>query len=144
MRRAFSNLILNAAQATRGLQDREPQVLISTHLELAPGRPRIRVEIRDNGPGVDPDQIPRLFEPFFTTRSAGTGLGLPIVRRIVEQHRGTVEIWPGDTGTCVSVVLPTGPLELPAQEAQPERSADLALAAGDFDPDAPAGGSQPP
>ncbi len=144
LRRAFSNLILNAAQATRGLQDREPQVLISTHLELAPGRPRIRVEIRDNGPGVDPDQIPRLFEPFFTTRSAGTGLGLPIVRRIVEQHRGTVEIWPGDTGTCVSVVLPTGPLELPAQEAQPERSADLALAAGDFDPDAPAGGSQPP
>ena len=112
LRRAFCNLILNGIQATEGIEGRRPELTISTHLELAPDRPKIRVSICDNGRGLDADLAVRAFEPFFTTRAMGTGLGLAIVKRIVEQHDGTVELLPGDvTGTCASVILPTGPME---------------------------------
>ncbi|HVY48725.1 MAG TPA: ATP-binding protein [Minicystis sp.] len=63
--------------------------------------------IADDGPGVDPSILAEIFDPFFTTKAAGTGLGLPIVRKIVDQHGGRVIV---DTqkgaGTTVKVVLP--------------------------------------
>lgn len=111
LRRAFCDLILNGIQSMEGLEGRRPELTVSTHLELAPDRPRIRVSICDNGCGLDPEVVPRAFEPFFTTRAMGTGLGLAIVKRIVEQHDGAVELLPGDiSGTCAIVVLPTGPM----------------------------------
>lgn len=71
------------------------------------GRPAVRVSVRDNGPGVDPQTVPTLLEPFFTTKPKGTGLGLSVVRRTVEAHGGQVEIitQPGQ-GFEVSLVLP--------------------------------------
>jgi signal transduction histidine kinase len=67
------------------------------------------VEVRDNGPGVSEADRTRIFEPFATTKSAGTGLGLPIARRIVEAHAGTltIESTPG-TETVFRVELPVG------------------------------------
>ncbi|HXQ50499.1 MAG TPA: ATP-binding protein [Stellaceae bacterium] len=103
-RRVIINLIENAAQA-----------LFET--EAAGGQRRITVStastdmteisIEDNGPGIPPDVLPRIFEPLFSTKSFGTGLGLPTVKQIVEQHDGTVAIAsdPG-CGACVRIRLP--------------------------------------
>ncbi len=68
----------------------------------------VTIEIRDTGPGIPPENLERVFQPFFTTKHKGTGLGLAICKRIVEQHRGTIEIasLPGK-GTTVIVTLPT-------------------------------------
>jgi signal transduction histidine kinase len=60
---------------------------------------RYVVEVLDEGPGIPADALPHIFEPFFTTREKGTGLGLPLARKLLEAHRGTlsVESKPGRT-----------------------------------------------
>ena len=100
MRSAIINLVLNAVQAMPegGLLD------VSTSL----GERNLHLEIRDTGIGMTDDQIQHLFEPFYTTKSQGLGLGMPYAKRIVEQHHGTigVESRPG-LGTCITVDIPT-------------------------------------
>ncbi len=67
----------------------------------------VEVTVEDTGPGLSPEAAARLFEPFFTTKPAGTGLGLPVVKRIVEQHGGDIRIRPGeDGGTVATFTLP--------------------------------------
>jgi PAS domain S-box-containing protein len=111
LRQVFSNLLVNAVQATEGIEDCVAEIHISTHLELGTDRPRIRVEFRDNGCGVEAGQEEKLFEPFYTTRAKGTGLGLAIVDRIIRQHHGSVHLESaGKRGTRAVVVLPTGPI----------------------------------
>lgn len=111
LRQAFTNLIINALQATEDT-DQTPVIRVRACLELCGPPPKIRVEICDNGPGIDPEQAEKLFEPFYTTRATGTGLGLAIVKRILDQHHGAVSLGPGDSGgTCATVILPTGPIE---------------------------------
>jgi len=68
----------------------------------------VAVEIADNGPGIPPDVLPRILEPFFTTKEPGvdTGLGLHVSNNIVLKHRGKIDVdsKPGDT--CFTVILP--------------------------------------
>jgi len=111
LRQVFSNLIMNAIESTEEIH-RQPHILIRTGVVLEEGvAPKVRIEIFDNGPGVDPSQKEKLFEPFFTTRAKGTGLGLPIVKRIVKQHQGSIDLVPAPGGgTCAIVVFPTGPI----------------------------------
>ena len=68
---------------------------------------RIRVEVSDTGPGIGRDEISRIFDPYFTTKSSGTGLGLAVVHKVVKAHGGElqVESVPGK-GTAVSILLP--------------------------------------
>ena len=68
---------------------------------------RLVLSIRDTGGGIPPDVLPRIFEPLFSTKGFGVGLGLSIVKGIVEQHGGTIEITsePG-RGTTAVVRLP--------------------------------------
>jgi two-component system sensor histidine kinase HydH len=98
------NLLVNAIQA---MPHAGGAVRIrATVLETEAGR-YARVDVADNGPGMTQEIAARVFEPFFTTRAAGTGLGLPVVKRIVEAHRGRVELrtQPG-SGAVFSVDLP--------------------------------------
>jgi two-component system nitrogen regulation sensor histidine kinase GlnL len=70
----------------------------------------LRVEIADQGSGIDPAASQRIFEPFFTTKPRGTGLGLAISHRIVSEHGGTIRAEPNrPTGTVVTVTLPVVP-----------------------------------
>jgi len=98
----IANLCRNAVEA---LGTREPPRRL--RVRCAPEQGAGVVEVRDNGPGIPADELPRVFEPFRTTKSSGTGLGLPIARRIVDAHGGrvAVESEPG-TNTVFRVELP--------------------------------------
>ncbi len=56
------------------------------------GADRLRLEVEDSGPGIRPDQLRRIFDLFFTTKSSGTGMGLAVARKIVERHVGTITV----------------------------------------------------
>lgn len=95
----FFNVVLNAIQ----VQADTGRVEVAT--EASDGQ--VRVRVRDAGPGIPDDVLEHIFEPFFTTRAKGTGLGLAIVRKIVEGHRGTVDVETEvGRGTTVVVSFP--------------------------------------
>ena len=110
LHRVVFNLVLNAVQAARSA----PRVTVEVGVP-APGdvpqsvvieAPRLLV-VRDEGPGVSADILPHLFEPFVTGRTGGTGLGLPIVERAVQAHRGHIFCDSvAGRGTTFSVYLP--------------------------------------
>ena len=70
----------------------------------------IKIEISDNGHGINPQDIDHIFDPFFTTKMSGAGMGLPLTRKIIESHQGTISIenLPDLQGVRATVVLPTG------------------------------------
>ena len=99
MRTVFLNLLLNAAQAS-GASGRITVTIAADDLAAT-------IAVTDDGPGIPADVRPRIFEPFFTTKHRGTGLGLPTARRVVERHRGTIDVeCPAAGGTTVTVTLP--------------------------------------
>jgi len=86
LRQVIHNLLRNGEDALEGLEAAE--IRITTERE---GR-WLRLVIADNGPGFPVDLLPRIFEPYVTTKARGTGLGLPIVKKIVDEHLGRIEI----------------------------------------------------
>jgi PAS domain S-box-containing protein len=84
----FQNLIENAIQHS----PEEGTVTVTAALEAGPAGPQLRATVEDEGPGFRPEDLSRVFEPFFTRRRGGTGLGLSIVHRILEQHGGTARV----------------------------------------------------
>lgn len=97
--RAFLNVLINASQAIDQAGRIEVKVLEE------PGR--YRVEIQDSGSGISEENMKRIFNPFFTTKEKGSGLGLSIVRKIVEAHRGSIRIESAEgKGTKVEISLP--------------------------------------
>ncbi len=111
LRRAFHNLFLNASQARNG---KGLEVRVSGTLEE---KRTVRLEVADNGPGIPPEVLPRIFTPFFTTRPDGTGLGLPLVQKAIVSHDGSIEVASQiGLGTRFVIRLPlTGPPENPAR-----------------------------
>lgn len=105
-REVFLNLLLNAAQAMQGRG--RIRVLIAADPSGC------HVSIADEGPGIPPELLPRVCEPFYSTRSRGTGLGLSIARRVVLEHGGVITITcPPEGGTTVRIVLPRVVLQQP-------------------------------
>jgi len=106
----FNNLLSNAIQAATDI-DKKPNIIVKTSVVFTNSTPKIQIEIIDNGPGVDASHSEKLFDPFYTTRAKGTGLGLPIVKRIIDQHNGTIRLFKVEngSGTCSYVILPTNP-----------------------------------
>jgi signal transduction histidine kinase len=106
IRGALMNLILNAIEAT-------PEggvVSIST----ARTAESLRLEIADTGPGIDEEKAKKIFEPFYTTKAGGLGLGMPYAKKIIDQHGGTIVLnsRPGE-GTTITVMLPAAQTEVP-------------------------------
>jgi len=105
---AVLGIIDNAVQALQDPAWAPPQNYprrITVRAESA--GPHVRLSIIDNGPGIPPDVLPRIFEPLFTTKGFGVGLGLPTVRQIVEKHGGTIDVTSaGAGGATVTVWLP--------------------------------------
>ena len=90
IRQALLNLARNGAEAARDA-GRAPRVTISGTIEDLGGRKWQRVCISDNGPGVAEHDLPKIFLPFYTTKSEGTGLGLAVVQKVALQHGGSIE-----------------------------------------------------
>jgi two-component system sensor histidine kinase PilS (NtrC family) len=113
LHRAVFNLTLNAVQAsppggtvTVGVARLDAAALPSG---LPATGPHVRFTVRDEGPGLPASVRERLFEPFQTTRPSGTGLGLPMVHRAVEAHRGQVTVETGPDGTRFTIYVPVAP-----------------------------------
>jgi two-component system sensor histidine kinase PilS (NtrC family) len=110
LHRVVANLVLNAVQAARGPM----KVIVSVSVAQASDIPHgtdlehaIRLQVRDNGPGIPEEVRERLFQPFVSGRSGGSGLGLAIVQRAVEAHRGLVLVDSGPgSGTTFTIFLP--------------------------------------
>src|ERR1700722_10834755 len=85
LQQVMLNLIVNAIQSMSGVEDGNRELHIST-VSIEPEG--LRVAVRDTGPGLRPERLPRLFEPFYTTKSDGMGMGLSICRSIIEAHGG--------------------------------------------------------
>lgn len=99
LRQVFTNIILNALQAMAG----EGTLSLSGHCDDT----TLMVRISDTGPGVAEEQKEKIFNPFFTTRKRGTGLGLSVSYGIVRAHEGVVELLPKTSpGACFQVSLP--------------------------------------
>lgn len=95
---AILNLIDNARQALA--EAGAIEVSVSSHDQ------QVHITVADNGCGIEPAALPRLFEPFFTTRSSGTGLGLAVVEAVVEAHAGSIRVDTSDLGTSFTLKLP--------------------------------------
>jgi two-component system, LuxR family, sensor kinase FixL len=95
----FLNLLVNGAHAMQGKG--------SIHVSVRPGKEACYVTVRDSGPGIPADVRERIFTPFFTTKSRGSGLGLATAKRLVEAHAGTISVeCPSGGGTSVTIELP--------------------------------------
>ena len=99
LRRAFANLLRNASEAMKGQG--------AIDVTVTGDGSGIAVTIADHGPGIPDDLRQRVFEPYFTTKSDGTGLGLALVRQTLEAHRGTISLsgTPGG-GATFAIVFP--------------------------------------
>jgi two-component system sensor kinase FixL len=96
----FVNLLANGAHAMNG--EGTIRVALSSHGSLS------EVAFSDSGPGIPEDVRARIFTPFFTTKSRGSGLGLPTAKRLIEAHHGTISVdCPPSGGTRVTIQLPT-------------------------------------
>ena len=110
LQQAFLNIVLNAEQAI-GMNGR-----IEIRTTLVENPPRVLVEIRDTGPGLPAEVLPRIFEPFYTTKEVGkgTGLGLAIAYGVIQEHGGQISAANHpDGGAVFSVHLPVEPAEEP-------------------------------
>jgi C4-dicarboxylate-specific signal transduction histidine kinase len=102
------NLVLNALDAT-GEMNPPGKVWIELEHRMRglPDTDAVAITVRDNGPGISAATMANLFVPFHTTKSGGTGLGLPISQRIVENHNGMIEVSNNpDGGASFTVLLP--------------------------------------
>ncbi|MCK7583254.1 MAG: ATP-binding protein [Chromatiales bacterium] len=113
---ALLNLLENAISVCAG--DGEISLEVEARQDSC-----IELRVRDNGPGIAPEVAARVFEPFFTTRASGTGLGLAVVQAVAQAHGGTawVDSVPG-RGATFGMRLPTAKSQVPGLKSQVEKA----------------------
>jgi signal transduction histidine kinase len=112
LKQALLNLMINACQAMAAARaEGKPHggatdLIIRSERESAAGQMQAVIHITDTGPGISADHLSKIFQPYFSTKKGGTGLGLPTARRIIEEHGGTLTVHsePG-TGSDFVVTL---------------------------------------
>jgi PAS domain S-box-containing protein len=104
LQQVLLNLIINAVEAMSGIKERPRELAI---VSVSDGPDSVSVEVRDSGTGLDPEHAPHLFEPFYTTKAEGLGIGLSISRSILEAHGGRLSAAANAPhGTVFSFSLP--------------------------------------
>ena len=106
LQQVILNLLLNASDAMSGVDDRPRQLLIRTERDEGG---RVRVSVQDAGTGFEPKNADKLFDAFYTTKSAGMGIGLSVSRSIIEGHHG--RLWASSNdgpGATFSFSIPRG------------------------------------
>ena len=113
LHRALFNLLLNAIQASPPNGEIRLEVTTPTPEQVGSGiafpNGAVAISVSDGGPGIPADIRDRLFDPFFTTKPGGSGLGLAVVHRAIDAHRGLVLLDSGPSGTRFTVILPCMP-----------------------------------
>lgn len=105
IKRAIINTLDNASQAIIHSLDKIATPTISIRAYMSDEK--VIIEINDNGPGIPDNHLNKVFEPLYSTKSYGVGLGLPISQKIMEQHNGGIDIKSSiSAGTCISLWLP--------------------------------------
>jgi signal transduction histidine kinase len=114
LKTCFSNLAINAVQAMAGGG--------ALKITLRPQKRNIRFEVADSGPGIEPEALGQIFEPYFSTKETGIGLGLALTRKLIEDHGGQIMVSSEvGVGTTFMVILPREPVSEPhpATSTQP-------------------------
>jgi signal transduction histidine kinase len=101
LQQVFLNLMVNAMDAMASMPVSERALSVSTRSTV---KGNVEVSISDHGPGISPDQLKRVFEPYFTTKEHGLGLGLPICSRIISSHHGQLTVSNAGGGGVVAIV----------------------------------------
>jgi signal transduction histidine kinase len=97
------NILENSLQAAQKCA----QIEVRWYDDILHNRPALRLVVQDNGPGLTPEQRARIFDPFYTTKTHGTGLGMAIAKRLVEAHNGQITVGEVATsGTEIHITLP--------------------------------------
>jgi signal transduction histidine kinase len=104
----FRNILDNAVceDHDAAVSRQGPEVFVDWFACELKGQPALGVSIRDNGPGLTPEQARSMFEPFYTTKTKGTGLGMAITRRIVTAHGGEISVGQSGPGAEIVIKLP--------------------------------------
>ena len=104
LRQLLHNLVKNAIESTP--RDEPCRLELSTRKVEDGPSPQVELQVRDHGPGFSEDVLGHLFEPYVSTKARGTGLGMPIVKKIVEEHNGTINAENLEDGARVTILLP--------------------------------------
>jgi PAS domain S-box-containing protein len=114
LQQVVANLVANAIEAMDTVTDRARTLRVKSVIRKPDG---VLITVEDSGPGIDPDNADRIFHPFFTTKSEGTGMGLSICRSIIEAHNGHLSLRSASNRGSVFEIL------LPAETSKPIRLA---------------------
>lgn len=109
IQQVLTNFLINARDAVSAVERREKTILVATTVRISNGRRLAVLSVTDNGIGIPPENLAKIFTPFYTSKEAtkGTGLGLSVSLGIAESHNGTIEVTstPGE-GSTFSLILP--------------------------------------
>jgi len=113
MQQAIRNLMNN------GIEVMPQKGTVSVRTRLSDDRRSVVIAVGDTGPGIPPDALDKIFTPFFTTKARGTGLGLAVVRKVVDRHGGSVEVeTEAGRGTVFKLTLPMAQPGTPAPQGK--------------------------